>query len=65
MSVRQSSNNVLIMKDDIGKSKPATRNLPAEGHCYGKAVPRDPVGVQQRKSFETSWRLFSHIGLAL
>ena len=51
MSVRQSSNNVLIMKDDIGKSKPATRNLPAEGHCYGKAIPRDPVGVQQRKFY--------------
>lgn len=49
MSVRQGSNNVLILKDDIGKPKPSTRNLPAEHHCYGKAIPRDPVGVQQCK----------------
>lgn len=49
MSVRQGSNNVLIIKDDIGKARRTTRDLPPEGSTYGLVVPKDPVGVAQRK----------------
>ena len=28
--------NVLLVKDDVGKSKPPTRNLPAETFVFGK-----------------------------
>jgi hypothetical protein len=49
MSVRQASQNILILKDDVGLAKRTTRDLPAEAHIYGKSIPRDPVGVQQCK----------------
>lgn len=28
--------NVLLVKDDVGKAKPTTRNLPAEQFVFGK-----------------------------
>ena len=28
--------NVLLAKDDVGKPKPCTVKLPADGHAYGK-----------------------------
>jgi len=31
-----SAKNYLIIKDDVGKSKPATRDLPADGFAYGR-----------------------------
>jgi hypothetical protein len=37
--------NVLLVKDDVGKSKPATRDLPAEGFAFGKKVRADDEGV--------------------
>jgi hypothetical protein len=49
MSVRQTSNNVLIIKDDIGKAKRTTRDLPPSDFTYGLVVAKDPVGVQERK----------------
>lgn len=49
MSVRQSAQNVLILKDDVGRPKRTTRDLPPEQHTYGKTIPRDKYGVQQRK----------------
>ena len=45
MSVRQSAKNHLIRKDSVGQAKRTTRDLPVEDHCYGKMIPRDPVGV--------------------
>jgi len=33
--------NTLLVKDDVGRSKPATRDLPPEGFTYGKADRRD------------------------
>jgi hypothetical protein len=33
--------NLLLVKDDVGKSKPATRDLPPEGFTFGKADRRD------------------------
>ena len=28
--------NILLAKDDVGKAKPCTVKLPADGHAYGK-----------------------------
>ena len=50
--MRQNSANVLLVKDDVGKSKRSTRDLPAEGHTFGLRGPRDPVGVSARKLLE-------------
>ena len=46
MSVRQASNNVLILKDDIGRARRTTRDLPPSDFSYGLTIPKDPVGVQ-------------------
>lgn len=41
--------NVLLVKDDVGKSKPATRDLPIGNFAYGKSEERDPEGVAESK----------------
>lgn len=51
MSVRQNSQNILILKDAVGKPKRTTRDLPSKIFSYGKEIPRDPVGVQNCKHF--------------
>ena len=33
--------NQLLVKDDVGKSKPATRDLPPEGFTFGKPDKKD------------------------
>ena len=33
-----SPKNYLIVKDDVGKSKPTTRKLPENGFIYGKPL---------------------------
>ena len=33
--------NLLLVKDDVGRAKPVTRDLPPEGFTYGKADRRD------------------------
>ena len=33
--------NYLLVKDDVGKSKPTTRNLPNENFAFGKPDPTD------------------------
>lgn len=47
-SVRRT--NVLIVKDDIGKPKPNTRKLPADGFTYGKPDRKDPEDCRAGKS---------------
>jgi len=42
--------NVLLVKDDVGKSKPVTRDLPTEAFAYGKSEERDPEGVAEGKA---------------
>ena len=37
--------NHLLLKDDVGKSKPSTRMLPNYGHTYGKPEIKDKEGV--------------------
>ena len=34
--------NVLLVKDDVGKSKPSTRRLPDGKFTFGKPEIRDP-----------------------
>lgn len=38
---------MLLVKDDVGKSKPSTYNLPSDGFTYGKALPRDIEGASK------------------
>ena len=45
-------NNVLLVKDDVGKPKPATVKLPKEGHIFGKPDIKDPDGA---KFITESW----------
>lgn len=33
--------NLLLIKDDVGKSKPTCRALPHQEHYYGKAEVKD------------------------
>lgn len=33
--------NFLLVKDDVGRGKPATRDLPPDGFTYGKPDRRD------------------------
>ncbi len=42
--------NVLLIKDDVGKSKPFTRELPPEHFSFGKKVRPDDEGVAQGKT---------------
>lgn len=37
----QNTRNCLIIKDDVGKSKPNTRNLPSKDFSYGIHISRD------------------------
>uniref|UniRef100_A0A0G4IAS1 Uncharacterized protein n=1 Tax=Chromera velia CCMP2878 TaxID=1169474 RepID=A0A0G4IAS1_9ALVE len=46
--------NPLLVKDDVGKSKPSTRNLPEDGFTYGKALDRDEEGVREVTSLWVS-----------
>ena len=39
--------NVLLAKDDVGKSKPITRDLPPEMFAYGKSEEKDIEGVAE------------------
>ena len=39
--MKRSFYNHLLLKDDVGKSKPTTRDLPDERFTYGKAEARD------------------------
>jgi hypothetical protein len=37
--------NILLQKDDIGKSKPTTMSLPGNNHIYGKLETKDAHGA--------------------
>ena len=41
--------NVLLLKDDVGKSKPNTRTLPDSGFFFGNAIYRDAEDAGQGK----------------
>lgn len=58
MSVRQESNDVLVLKDEVGQAKRSTRKLPFQGHTYGKQIPKDKHGVSICKLF-SNWFVLS------
>ncbi|CAK60859.1 unnamed protein product (macronuclear) [Paramecium tetraurelia] len=39
--------NPLLMKDDVGKSKPSTFNLPNQDFVYGQPLARDKEGAKE------------------
>jgi hypothetical protein len=39
--------NHMLLKDDVGKSKPTTRDLPSEQFVYGRPEIRDPEGASE------------------
>ena len=45
--------NCLLVKDDVGKAKPATRHLPPDGFSYGKPDKKDQEGASV---ITTSWK---------
>jgi Domain of unknown function (DUF4483) len=53
MLTTKTKNNYLLLKDDIGRSKPTTRELPQNEHAYGHAAIPDKEGVGARKSIYT------------
>jgi hypothetical protein len=42
MMMNRSYYNHLLLKDDVGRSKPTTRQLPNELFIYGRPEYRDP-----------------------
>ena len=42
---RPKCDNYLLLKDDVGKGKPTTRDLPPDGFTFGKTEVRDLEGV--------------------
>ena len=45
----RSSTNYLLARDDVGKPRPSTRDLPRGNHAFGYANKPDAVGVSGRK----------------
>jgi hypothetical protein len=43
--ILKNTKNYLLVKDDVGKSKPATRDLPPQGFCYGRPDKKDQEGA--------------------
>lgn len=43
--------NLLILKDDVGKSRPSTRDLPHPDFTYGLPGPTDEEGVGKCKLY--------------
>lgn len=39
--------NHLLLKDDVGRPKPSTRDLPYQDFTYGRAEIRDPEGASE------------------
>ena len=48
------SKNYILAKGEVGQTKPPTRDLPAQDHAYGKAMPKDKFGA---KDVLTSWNM--------
>jgi len=37
--------NILLCRDDVGRAKPSTFNLPSDTHCYGVKAKQEEFGV--------------------
>ena len=42
--------NIMLLKGQVGKSKPTTYDLPKDSHFYGKALFRDQTGAKEASS---------------
>lgn len=42
-----STQNILLMRNEVGRSRSPIRNMPEEGHTYGKAVDRQNIGMKE------------------
>lgn len=51
-----SRKNYLIIKDDVGRGKPFTRDLPGDGFAYGRPDQTNQEGASE---ITTSWK-FHH-----
>ena len=50
LSCRKSSRtNYLLQRDDVGRGKPPTMDLPGDGHMFGAQSGTDTFGVNGRK----------------
>ena len=49
--------NVLLARDDIGKSKPTTHNLPSQEHAYGVKNKQEQFGVGR---LTQEWEISKH-----
>ena len=49
------SHNVLLVKDDVGKSKPSTRDLPPESFSFGKSAGKDEEGAAEGGTDLRKW----------
>ena len=49
MMLKNNTKNYLLIKDDVGQSKPSVRQLPQFGHSYGYKGEPDKEGVGQCK----------------
>ena len=38
--------NILLLKDEVGKTKPVTRDLPEITHRYGKVIEKDKFNAK-------------------
>ena len=45
------SQNYMLQKDDVGKSKPSTRALPEPEYMYGQTGLKPEEGVGKRNSY--------------
>ena len=50
------ASNYLLVKDDVGRAKPTTRNLPSEGFAFGRPdnKTQEPASI-----ITTSWQTHS------
>jgi len=49
VGVRPSSQNIVLMKDEVGKAKPSIHRLPPADFSFGRPIKHDTIGVAQRK----------------
>lgn len=46
-----SNTNTLLVKDDVGRAKPSTYDLPERRFIYGKPLDRDPENAKEGVCF--------------
>lgn len=60
----KNNTNSLLTKDDVGKSKPSTYNLPGKDFSYGKPLDRDIEGAKEGKFINIDANSFHDLELS-